>query len=119
MHQRAILWEKTGDDFEGQPKVSSPVTVKCRWEDSNRQAVSAEGAVIGLDAQVWCNTEIPVDSLMMQGDLTDLTGTGFVESDVDIFQVKTVRTTPSLNNRARMRQYGLVRFRGSLPASVS
>lgn len=120
MHQTAVLWEKTGDDYEGEPKVSLPVVVKCRWEDRKSQMVNTEGVVIGLDASVKVARDIPIDSLMRLGDLSSITGTGFTDDpdDVDVYQVKTMNRVPSLNNRARTRRYGLVRFRGALPENV-
>lgn len=117
-NQDVILWAKVGDDWQGEPEVSSPVVIKCRWDDRKSQAVNADGTVIGLDATVYVSQDIAIDSLMKLGILTDLTGTGFDEVNPDVYQVKTITKTPNLNNRANTRRLGLVRFRGSLPAGV-
>lgn len=117
-NQTALLWESLSNDWQGEPEVDNPVVIRCRWEDRKSQAVNADGLLVGLDATVFVSRDIPIDSLMKLGELSDLTGTGFTETDVDIFQVKTVTKVPSLNNRANTRRLGLVRFRGSLPATI-
>lgn len=118
LHQTAILWEKVGDDFEGEPKVSSPVQIPCRWEDTQSQMVAPDGAVIGLSANVVVRRDIPIDSLMMQGTLPDLSGTGFDDDDPAIMQVKSVRKVPDLKDRVFTRIVSLQRFRGKLPTNV-
>ena len=116
--QYAVLWSKTGDDWQGEPKVASPVQIRCRWEYRASQAVNPEGVVISLDAQLFVSQEIPVDSLLFEGVLADLTGTGFTGGGAEIMQVKTVNNISDVKGRVYARRLGLVRYRGSLPASV-
>lgn len=119
-HDTAVLWEKTGDDYEGEPIVSdTPTEIACRWENRQTQSMNPDGTVIGLDAQVYVRQDIVVDSLMMKGSLTDLTGTGFDDPDPLLMQVKSVRVLTDLKGRVTFRQIGLMRFRGKLPNTLS
>ena len=118
LHDRAILWTKTGDDYQGEPIISDPVEIACRWEDRKSQSMNAENTLIGLDATVHVRQDVAVDSLMMKGTLSDITGTGFDDPNPEIMQVKTVQKMTDLKGRVTKRQLGLQRFRGKLPDSV-
>ena len=118
LHDTAVLWAKTGSDWQGDEKLASPVEIACNWEDTDTQGVSPEGVTIGYSASVIVKQSVPMDSLMMLGTLTDLAGTGFDADNPRVMQVKSIRSLEDLKGRIPFRSLRLVRYRGTLPAQV-
>lgn len=123
-NQRAVLWEKTGDDMQGQPILTTPVEIPVRWVDVYREITRKDGTPLALTADLISLQSIPLGSLVWLGELEAWYGTGSAGYDDDLYQVQTGDRTPDVKNRSdtrnRVVQYsnGLSRWMGTLPTAI-
>jgi hypothetical protein len=117
-HQYAVYWEALGTDSYGQSKVSDdPVELRVRWNFKRTQTVSANGTPVALDGTVVADRELVADSLLWAGRLRDLpAGTSFSEEDDELYVVTTVTVTKDIKGRNTRYEFGVARFRSTLPA---
>lgn len=121
LHQKAMLWEASGYDRDGQPTVSdTAVEVRVRWEEGNADRLDRAGQQIVVDVTVAVWRDIPLGSIMWEGseeDLDDEPGTsGFPASD--LFEVVTKDRQTDVKGRITRYEYGLKRYRDSMPDTV-
>ena len=75
LKQYAVLWAVADYDEYGNPTVSAAAEISCRWEDGKRDIVGPDGSVIAVDAEVFVDQAIAVNSILWKGRLTALPGT--------------------------------------------
>lgn len=117
----ALVWRITGL-IDGEPVLSAPVqltppTSGVRWNSSKRDGKDAKGQKISLDATVMVKVDIPIDSIMWLGSLTEWYGTGSGSGAVDpeVMQVVSKNDVSDLKGRETTRNLGLMRYRGTPP----
>lgn len=113
--QKAVLWEKVGDDKAGEPLVSAGVELEVRWNSIYREVHDPLGNIIALLALVVVDQPVAIDSIMWKGELVDWVDNG---SQV-LLQVATYKETADLKGRDVRYTLGLSRFRGTLPTISS
>ena len=113
LHQKAILWERTGWDANGEPVVSAPVEIACRWERVQREMLSEQDTTIAVDREVWVDQEIPVGSMLWEGELIDLPSPA-----TDVLQVIAATKIPDIKGRDFERTVMVRRYKESLPTVV-
>lgn len=59
--QKAVYWERGGNDIEGRPTYSAPVVIRCRWEDKTQTFLDKKG-----NEQV-SNTQVYTDNTLVLG----------------------------------------------------
>lgn len=117
-HQDAVLWAATGAaNHYGEPLVGSPVDITVRWVNQQREMLDPQGNTVAVDATVVAAQEIPIGSVMAEGTLADWLGTGSGEEPSGRMQVKAESWALDLKGRITRREYGLMRFRDSMPVS--
>lgn len=112
----AVLWEITGRDKFAQPILDNPIQIRCRWIDTKKEAVDAQGNTVAIDAQVYIAIDIPIGSMMWKGKLTELLGTDLIPPR-DAMQVISFPKTPDLKGRNYRRMVSLMRFGNTLPSA--
>lgn len=129
LHDKAMVWRKVGVDDYGQPRhESTPEEISVRWVNRKHHEGSPFGQSIKLDATVYVDQEIPIDSLMWEGTEEEWednyygTGSGSAtdvefKSDQNLFIVKSEKKTPDVKCIEVRRELGLVRFRHDATAS--
>jgi len=122
-YQFAVYWEVLPGRFDkhGQAIVSDdPIQLKVRWNFKRTQNIDAEGQPIALDGTVISDRELKPDSLLWPGKLVDLPpGSDFSEYDDELYVVRTASVTKDLKSRFIRYEFGLVRFRSTLPDTDS
>lgn len=108
--QTAVLWEASGHDDNGEVVLNNPFEIPCRWEESRKQTINAQGDVVMLDATVVVKLPVPIHSVIWLGTIAT-----FVEGVEDVKQVVTVSKVPDIRNRVFRRVLGLNRYGGTLP----
>lgn len=112
----AVMWEKTGEDDYNNIEVASPVEIRCRWEIDRRETKDAKGNTVTLSAVAFVDREIPINSILWNGRLSDLTGTGTsANPNDDLHQVVNNDTIPDIKGRAVQRTVEMMRYSKSLP----
>lgn len=107
----AVLWEKVRDDRRGEPVVKSPREIECRWVSGRRQSVSRTGEVIALEANLATAEDVPEGSVVWRGELRDFVNDGTNR----FYKIETSSETSDVKGRETTYEYGLVRFKNSLP----
>lgn len=101
--QDAVYWalasvESGGDDFDdyGQPILTDPVEVKCRWEDKSEEFVAANGTKMLSHAVVYVDRDVDVGGVLMLGELTDITDADNVRENAGAWEIKRFDKIPNL-----------------------
>lgn len=114
LYDRAVLMEYIRQDDYGQPLVREAEEIDCQWEDTESESRDAKGNVITIDATVVVNREIPVGSIIWQGEIVDWLGTGSGGgSDPVLMRVASVSAIHDIKARFYRRVLYLQRFRGT------
>lgn len=109
-YQAAVLWPVTGTDRYGQPTLGDPVEIRCRWDDTRRDILDAQGMRVAIDATIYVDMDIDIGSEIYKGQLDDWLGTALGQDDnTDVMVVKTFNGTPDLRQRYTTRKIGLMK----------
>ena len=124
LHDKAMLWRVTGVNAYGQPTHEPvPEEIRVRWITRKSHESTPFGSTVKLDATVYVDQEIPIDSLMWQGCQEEWeesyygTGSGSGTDGLDfkteqnLYIVKAYKETPDVKVFEVRREVGLVRFR--------
>ena len=112
----AVLWEITGRNSFAEPVLADPIDIRCRWIQTKKETVNAQGNTVTIDAQVYVAVDIPIGSLMWKGEVADLLGTDQTPPS-DAMQVVGFPKTPDLKGRNYRRMVNLMRFGDALPSA--
>ena len=115
LFQWCVVWEKSDTKSRyGQPRVSSPTNVKCRWLISDQEGVTQEGTTEDYPKTIPVNTDVPLGSYVWgPGKIADL------PSEPQYWEVVGRSKTPDLKNRHPSYQITLRKASKSLPDLVS
>lgn len=122
--QYALLWERSGTNSYGEPTVSVGVELNptvsdggVRWVHKSQLMLDPLGNTIQVDATVVVNRDVEIGSIMWEGGLDDVPGTGTsgAPPDGQLMEVVTKDRATDLKNRYTRRTLGLKRFNGTLP----
>lgn len=113
LHQKAVLWAYYDTDGNGEPRVSEPVEIDCRWEHVVSQMLSPQGEPIAVDGEVFVDRVIAVGSVLWKGALADLPAT-----PTALKEVLAYVEVPDIKGRNYERSVLTRRFRESLPTVV-
>ncbi len=110
LYDDAVLWPVEGFDRFGQSLLGTPVPVKCRWDDTIKQATDAQGNRVSIDAMALMDRDVVVGSEMWLGALSDWIGTGSGQDDLtQVMEVKTFNETNDVRGRYSTKDAGLCR----------
>lgn len=116
----AVLWEFSGYSLSGEWTVSAPVEIQCRWEDSLTESPDAQSSPIAKPVKAFVNQSIPINSILYQGCLEDVvgTGTGFIVEDMPLLYVTEYNAMPDIKGRKKTRTITLRKYSNTLPVVV-
>lgn len=127
-YDKAMLWRTVGVDAYGQPTHEpTPEEISVRWLTRKSHEGTPFGGSIKLDATIYTEEELPIDSLVWKGceeeweDNYYGTGSGSAaevefKSDQNLYVVKTYKETPDVKGVEVRREHGLARFRHDVTA---
>lgn len=101
--QTAVYWAlasadsggRSHDDF-GQPVVTGPVEIKCRWEAKTEEFIAANGTKQSSRAQVYVDRDVDVGGVLMLGELTDVVPGEDAKENEDAWEIKRFDKIPNL-----------------------
>jgi hypothetical protein len=114
----AVVWiVPSRYDAYGEPIVSDPFEVRCRWVEKKSVAVNANGDQISTDVTAPVDRYIPPDSNMALGTLQDwgIIGTDKASDVGSIMVVIYCNSTPDFRGREFRYEVGLKKHRDTLP----
>jgi len=71
LKQKAVYWELSTLEFDdyGQPILSSPVEIDCRWEDIGEEFLDKKGTLQLSRARVYVDRDVEIGGVLMLGEL--------------------------------------------------
>ncbi len=109
----AVLWAASTIGDYGMDKVSSPVEIRVRWEDSAEISGNAQDTVQATPAVIYVDREVTVGSVMWHGEMRNLP-----DSPTGLWLVTGYNATPDLKGRNTQRTVTLARYNDTLPDVV-
>lgn len=114
LNDYAVLWAASSKDNYGRFKVSPPVEIRVRWEDSLHESTDPQNTVEARPAEVFVDRAISIGSVLWHGRQKDLPST-----PTSLYKVAGYDGTPDIKNRFTQRTVSLVRYGDTLPEVVS
>jgi hypothetical protein len=94
--QTAVYWALSSIDEYGAEVYLSPVEIACRWEDVSEQFLDAEGNTVMSNAQVYVDRDMILGSVLMLGELTDITDAVNIKENAGAWEVRRYDNLPNL-----------------------
>jgi len=102
LKQKCVLWTHITYGINGMPIYSSPVEIKCRWEDSYVEYLDKQNQVCLSAAVVYLDRDVKVGDVLMLGSISEN-----LESDPlmneGAAEIKQFNKIPDLKNRKCLR----------------
>lgn len=117
---KAVLWEVSRYDGDGFPLVLAPVEISVRWEEAQVEMLDPEGQLVKVDVVAATTLNIPNGSMLWEGSLEDLEtqyGSGLTPTR-DIYELVTRNRGKDLKGRITRYEFGLRRYKDTLPSVV-
>lgn len=93
--QDAVYWalageESGGKDFDkyGQPVVTEPVAIKCRWDGKTEEFIDAKGTRLFSHAIVFVDRDVDVGGVLMLGTIADITNADVPKENANAWEIK-------------------------------
>lgn len=110
LNDYAVLWSAASLDNYGHPKISAPVEIPVRWEDSQTESTGPQDTVQSQPAEVFVDQAIAVGSLMWHGGLADVP-----VSPTNLCRVTGYNAVSDIKNRFIQQTVTLTRYKNVLP----
>ncbi|GAG43360.1 unnamed protein product, partial [marine sediment metagenome] len=96
LKQTCVYWplesveSAVADDFDnyGQPQVSTPSEISCRWEDVSEEFIDAQGTRQISRAKVYVDQDVDVGGILMLGELADITDEENIKENDGAYEIK-------------------------------
>lgn len=92
--QPTVLWVFSDYDGNGEPVVAAPIEILTRWESQMKEFLSSDNTPIGTTVTAMVDRDIPINSRLWLGSLTDLPA-----SPTGVLEVTGKDTVPDVKNR--------------------
>lgn len=115
-----VCWEKYGDSRNGGIVVLYPVQLSCRWVTRYQQQTDPNGIVISWDTDIAVCPEIPIGSIVWEGQLSEIPGTTDPPTPTsDLFEVVALKgRAKDIKGICTRREYRLKRYKNTLPTVI-
>ena len=80
--QDVVYWANPVDDGRGGYTYDDPVEIKARWDDLQKQIVSADGEQLVCDAQVCVLEDLDIGGVLYLGTIEELLVAGYLAGDL-------------------------------------
>lgn len=114
----AVVWRAAGYGADGLRTVYEPEEVTVRWVRKVRILPGPDGNLISTDATVVAGCEIPEESLMWRGRLSDWPGTRTGPDGQALFVVTLSEAVPDVKGRVTNYSLTLRKYRDAVPTVV-
>lgn len=101
--QTAVYWalassESGGLDYDefGQPVVTTPVEIDCRWEDRTEEFIDSAGRTNLSRAIVYVDRDMRPGDILMLGDTDDITDETNIKENDGAWEVKRFDKVPDI-----------------------
>lgn len=115
-NQYGTLWQASGIDNYGRVILDSPVELNpsnhtgVRFINTQNTSIDPQGRVIGIDATLITDRDIPDRSIFFPGRLTE-----FTDESSQLYEIIVVDNTPDIRNRQTRYECKLRKYSKKLP----
>lgn len=95
LNQTATYWKRQGADGFGNIVFSSPVQIRCRWEDRTQFIQNAQGDNVPSRSTVFLEQDVSLDDFLFLGKTSEPNPTNLDFA----YKVMDFRRTPSLDGK--------------------
>jgi len=89
LKQKAVYFPIDGHDRHGEPKLGTPIEIKCRWELGFDEETDPEGRPIAVDTKVFVDRVLEIGSKLRLG--TSTTDTDLRREIVDFKEIPDIK----------------------------
>lgn len=83
------------DDY-GQPILTDPIEISCRWEDVSEEFIDKKGTRQISHAKVYPDQDVDVGGILMLGTEDDITDSVNIKENDDAWEIKRFDKLPNL-----------------------
>jgi hypothetical protein len=112
LYEFAVLWKiyRRGNDAE--PRVLAPVQISAKWLLGEKEAVDKHGQTIQSSGDVVVDQDIPVGSIMWEGELKDVP-----DAPSNLHQVIGFKRRTDIKGKETRRRVTLTRYADEYPGT--
>lgn len=110
----AVLWTAAALDNYGRPSVYSPIEIQVRWEDLTTLSSSPQDTIQTLNAEIFVDCDIPIESILWHGRLEDLPS-----SPTGLVKVIETDSIPDIKGRVSQKSVRAIRHKDVLPTVIT
>lgn len=109
--QTCVYWALLGadsagvvdyDDF-GQPQLTDPTELTCRWEEITIEFLDTQGTRQLSNARVYVGQDVDLGGVLMLGELTDITDEDNPKENDGAWEIRRFDKLPNLRNTEFLR----------------
>lgn len=105
LKQKAVLWSQgeQAPDGYGNPRVSAPVEIKCRWEDTSEEFIAADGTKQLSKSVVMVDRDLRAGDVLWLGLLADVPDRENAKNNPGAWEVRSFQKLPNFKNTEYLR----------------
>lgn len=96
LKQKAIYWQKIGEDDYGRPTFAKYRLINCRWEDAHEEFLNTEGTKEISQSVVNVDRDLKVGDILLLGQFNNVSDVTDPRNDPNAFEVGLFEKTPNL-----------------------
>jgi len=98
LKQKAVYWQLSALEFDdyGQPIPSTPVEIKCRWEDVGEEFLDGTGTIQLSRAKVYVDRDVEVGGILMLGELDSGVDESNPKENENAWEIRRFEKLPTL-----------------------
>ena len=111
LKQTCVWWDVTtstsggiGRDANGQPILTSPVEISCRWTDKTQEYIDSTGAKQMSHTGVMVDRDVTIGGVLMLGELTDIINAVNVKENDNAWEIKSFKKVSNFRNTEYFRK---------------
>lgn len=90
-------------DNYGQPQHTSPIEIKCRWEDVAVEFIDTKGTTQISKAMVYVESDVELGGMLFRGELTDVTDQDNPRENNGAWEIKRFDKLPNFKETEYLR----------------
>ncbi len=111
------FWSYIRPSREDEPLVAAPIQIPVRWEEGQHEIADAMGNLLTVDVLMASNQDIPLNSILWEGALSDLPSPPTIP--LRIYEMVIRIHAHDIKYRFTRYEFGLRRYKNAVPKIVT
>ena len=104
MNQTAVYWPPEEPGRYGRPTYGTAIEIACRWDDVQKEFISARGDQEVSLAELIVDRDLEVKGVLMLGVLSDVVDLDDPKSNEGAWEIRMIGKTPDKKARKFLRE---------------